>query len=734
MSRSCRPGGSALTRRVVRTIVTAALLTVSGPVELLPQAETARALLREGLARAAAGDTAAALDQLRAAVDADPELAEAHYQLGRLLTRSASTVETEFRERRAAESALMDALSLDQGNPAYLAELGMLRFKQNMTTDARRLLNRALERAEEIGVQDSVLLAELHFNLGYVHERLYDGQRHRRIVSPIREPLSAEPTPDGSPFLKPEVEGWLDEAPPIEGSGSREAELMFEHYRAALRFEPGHLPAGRRLLVHLLESNQLGEYLSIAGRLARLHPDTPEALLALALGLHAAGREEEAGEAFRTALDGMSEAERAPYMDLGPVLRRRSEKLYRELEEGQRLAFEESFWRIGDPLYLTEANERRLEHWARVAYADLRFSEPATGRRGWQTDRGIIFIRYGPPDEIARAGGLIWTYEGGRVFQFNQTPGYARTRFAGDYGWVARAHRHAVPAVYANIPSIPVMLPLDVQLARFRGESPTEVALEVHAELPLEAMAEGMDLTSGELETGVFVLDAAGRKLLRQVETRVVDYDEASTINPLRSWRLLLPSTGKLVLGVEARDATTWRSATSRDTVTADPFPSGSLSISDILLADMVRPLAEDPLEREDLDIQPNPGRRFTPGQLVHIYYEIYDLRSDAEGFAGYDVSLAVRVKELHREGLMADLLGPLADAWGFTIKGDDRVELEYGREIRLDHRDRTIEYLSLDLQKAPPGEYEIMLRIWDRVGEKLASRIRTFTVVEEPD
>ena len=34
------------------------------------------------------------------------------------------------------------------------------------------------------------------------------------------------------------------------------------------------------------------------------------------------------------------------------------------------------FWRKQDPLFLTEFNERRVEHYGRVAYTNLRFSRP----------------------------------------------------------------------------------------------------------------------------------------------------------------------------------------------------------------------------------------------------------------------------------------------------------------------------------------------------------------------
>lgn len=59
--------------------------------------------------------------------------------------------------------------------------------------------------------------------------------------------------------------------------------------------------------------------------------------------------------------------------------------------------FIEQFWKRRDPDPLTPVNEFKVEHYRRIAYANERFH---TGVPGWKTDRGRIYIMYGPPDEI----------------------------------------------------------------------------------------------------------------------------------------------------------------------------------------------------------------------------------------------------------------------------------------------------------------------------------------------
>ena len=63
----------------------------------------------------------------------------------------------------------------------------------------------------------------------------------------------------------------------------------------------------------------------------------------------------------------------------------------------ERDKFIEQFWLRRDPTPDTQRNEFKEEHYRRISYANEHF---ASARRGWQTDRGHVYIVYGPPDEI----------------------------------------------------------------------------------------------------------------------------------------------------------------------------------------------------------------------------------------------------------------------------------------------------------------------------------------------
>ncbi len=63
----------------------------------------------------------------------------------------------------------------------------------------------------------------------------------------------------------------------------------------------------------------------------------------------------------------------------------------------ERDQFIESFWQRRDPTPDTVENEFKDEHYRRIAYANEHF---AAGIPGWRTDRGRMYIVFGPPDEI----------------------------------------------------------------------------------------------------------------------------------------------------------------------------------------------------------------------------------------------------------------------------------------------------------------------------------------------
>ncbi|MBE3110131.1 MAG: GWxTD domain-containing protein [Acidobacteria bacterium] len=82
---------------------------------------------------------------------------------------------------------------------------------------------------------------------------------------------------------------------------------------------------------------------------------------------------------------------------VGYIITREERKIFLELPETGKDGFIEEFWKRRDPDTDTERNEFKVEYEDRLEKAGSLFR--GEGRPGWQTDRGRIYILFGPPSE-----------------------------------------------------------------------------------------------------------------------------------------------------------------------------------------------------------------------------------------------------------------------------------------------------------------------------------------------
>jgi len=107
----------------------------------------------------------------------------------------------------------------------------------------------------------------------------------------------------------------------------------------------------------------------------------------------------------------------------------------------EREHFIEQFWMRRDPTPGTPANEMKEEHYRRIAYTNERFTT-AAGLPGLKTDRGRIYITYGPPDELESHPTPVrfeaWKYRhidgvgDNVIIEFNDPAGTGEYRMVGD--------------------------------------------------------------------------------------------------------------------------------------------------------------------------------------------------------------------------------------------------------------------------------------------------------------
>jgi GWxTD domain-containing protein len=136
--------------------------------------------------------------------------------------------------------------------------------------------------------------------------------------------------------------------------------------------------------------------------------------------------------------------------------------------------FIEQFWLRRDPTPGTLENEYREEHYRRIAYANDRFGTDNVA--GWKTDRGMIYIKFGPPDEKelhpdAAPPRDVWLYRFIQGIGQNVKIEFVDESRTGEY----RMTRDPAAAPAATVPSPPAQaLPggggrggRDVALAQF---------------------------------------------------------------------------------------------------------------------------------------------------------------------------------------------------------------------------------------------------------------------------
>ena len=81
------------------------------------------------------------------------------------------------------------------------------------------------------------------------------------------------------------------------------------------------------------------------------------------------------------------------------IMSREEMEIYKHLPDAQaRGAFIDEFWKKRDPDPATPENENQAEFERRIAYANRWFKENRPPGRGWDTQRGRIFLQLGEPD------------------------------------------------------------------------------------------------------------------------------------------------------------------------------------------------------------------------------------------------------------------------------------------------------------------------------------------------
>ena len=708
----------------------------------------------------AAGDTARAIAILRDRVSADAADGMAWLDLGRVLASVATELESDMEARLEAREALRRAIELRPEDPFALLEYGLLLRKQQVGTDAVRVLERAWRTAEASAASlPPADRARLHYQLGRVYESWWtDWQGLVHIPSTVEgnwscagigsaDSSNEDATAAGragrfGAFAVRCPEEWWATLPhlvPIEDLKAEDRRRMLDHFRLATEADPTRADAAVALLGHLADAGDWGEYAGAAAGLLAAAPEDPRGHLFAGLGLHRRGRSAEAAEHFRAGVALLAADERAAFGDLSGLLPSEVRARYVAMGEQDRRRSNETILAAKDPLYLTEVNERELEHYARVAWAELRFSVPGTATRGWDTEIGRIFIRYGQPvrtlqccyggqtdmSPVALARFQYWSYgPTGPNFYFWRFRTRRRAQIAESALTLADQLIDVMPERYAPVnPTATHALP--VQVARFRGTRPDLVRLEIYASVPLDSLG----VTAGDtLDAGVFLFDAANAPVWRRVHAAPVSERGVGL-----TYRVEVPPAS-FRFAVETResgpDTVPRPAARATGGIVAEALGPG-LAMSDLLVADVIEPRVAGASTREQLTIAPSRGLAFGPLDPIHVYFELYGLTVDEDALATYEAELTVTEVSEERRGVLARVFRGAADLLFGGDEGPSTVRWERTAPV-LD--DRASDFLRIELPDLEPGRYAIAIAVTDRASGARATRERVVEVVAPPD
>jgi GWxTD domain-containing protein len=247
-------------------------------------------------------------------------------------------------------------------------------------------------------------------------------KRVRRILGASRKSA----TPDSSLAIGPvalailgagiAVAAWQPEVVKKSEVAKPEIVQPVPHVTAKAQFEPQQTQGTIKNLPEVSRSQIVKE---LQPSLNRANAVLDRATLIAQAQPPADQQKKQQGETLQQALE--SPYSKWLHEDVAYIITDAERKAFQALTtDNDREQFIEQFWKRRDPTPDTERNEYREEHYRRIAYVNDRFK---SGIPGWKTDRGRIYIEYGPADEMeshpsggsyqrpqAQGGGTTTTY------------------------------------------------------------------------------------------------------------------------------------------------------------------------------------------------------------------------------------------------------------------------------------------------------------------------------------
>ena len=454
-----------------------------------------------------------------------------------------------------------------------------------------------------------------------------------------------------------------------------DVEIGVEFLERALRVDPDHWPSRLELGMVFYTARRPDALIKLFEEDAGRHPDRYESPFFAGLGYQLKGDLQAAYKAYQSGLDRMTDRERRFIQSIFLMHDRKSDR------EGEPPPDEDAirkFWFGRDPLFLTKENERLLEQCRRVAYANLRFTDTINGYKGWETDRGQAYIRYGDPivramvppgadlgldrsireeQEAIRRGDTkfrpgwrneVWSYDGFEL-SFVITNSWDSWRAGPALIGIQSVSFGELVEKIPDYYRYPLAFDPPYQIAQFRdanGMTKLELYYGLSGDQVVRRQARpGVD--SVDVVQALFLFDTAwdtvhhttGKVRLMPV----IEYPSIEISYLLASEQVIL-QPGSYYLSAEAQDQTSRKVGSLRDTVEVRRFGRDRLEVSSLLMARRIVEREDGPPGRGRFLVLPNPLGQAPRSGNTSFYFEVYNLNQDPYGATHYRVTYQTRV------------------------------------------------------------------------------------------
>lgn len=685
---------------------------------------------------AAEGDTATAVEYLRDAAASAPQDPYVWHEYGMLLSAWSKAywrrgiMPSGIPQRIiVAETSLARAMRLAPDSASYAIHYGQQLWGSNFTSmsSATRAQETAMLRAIRIG--DSASIALSGDALGLFLWRRYEPLINRRVD------VGALGYTDQDFVLEPYkfrvyIENGTKLVSPPLGEALYEESLA--HFRRAREYLLDDELPFRHEAMALAARDRWEELASIARTRVAQRPAQMWPWLALGIAQQRLKNFAAASIALDSGYARMPDTARVRLLNAKQLLATPRAKFFDTLSVERRAQLAGVYWSAASPTMLVVGNPVYDEFRARVAFAEMMWTNEEMRLRGAESDRGEVFIRWGPPDLISTHPGaplsrLSWMYRSlGLTFFFGQAPLFGTANLEEYYRtYVLEPNEWKRPASWANLPlmrrgvdSIPV------QIARFRGvRDSVDVAL--FAGVPTGALRVGLPTDSSVIKTGVFVLDAAGRVQMRQLDP-LRSGQRDSTALESRQWRMRVP-TSAAYMRVDALEEDAMHVARVIRDVAG--FSTTGFGVSDMVIGTQIAaPQAQNTARWTNFTIGPIAGNAIRTGKPLDLLWEVYEPTVRDERVS-YRVAITVqREARGGLTGVVARLSGSLRDAV-VRNRGSERVGVEYDRTAPASSV--FAESLRLNLGSSRAGRYRLTLTVTDLYSGLVTSREREIVLVD---